>query len=69
MRNGGVTDLLFAESIEVRAEMVRLREAHNILGYALRMAVKDKLGPDAGWDKVDAETVEWIKRSTAELAA
>jgi hypothetical protein len=64
---GAVSDLLLeVESVEVRAEMVRLHELHSILGLALRNSIK-RANPDMPWDKVDAEAVRAIQEATAEL--
>lgn len=62
-----VSDLLLAESLDVRVEMGRLRDLHATFGLALRMAVRERLGPEATWAEVDAEAVRHVGEATAEL--
>lgn len=53
----------------VRAEMVRLHDVHNVLGYALRLSVKERLGPESSWAQVEDEVKKLLRMATAELVA
>jgi hypothetical protein len=54
------TELLLAENPIIRAEMLRLREVHSVLGIALRRAAQEKLGAGASHKRVEALVEKWI---------